>query len=105
MIIELIISAAKYSAVDRGLTNILLKFLDQTFHKTETVTGLAWVTANTRVVATLTDGPSGRAIDDGLVEGLICGVANIVAGVGFTLYVHSPSGNAIGQFNFYCIGV
>lgn len=92
-------------AYDVGSTTVTVDFGAGGSDASTTVTGLAWVTANTRVVATLTDGPSGRAIDDGLVEGLICGVANIVAGVGFTLYVHSPSGNAIGQFNFYCIGV
>ncbi len=70
-----------------------------------TVTGLTWVTASTKIVATLTDGPSSRTIEDGLIEGLTWGVANIVAGTGFTLYVHSPNGNAVGQFNFYCIGV
>lgn len=69
------------------------------------VTGLTWIKANTRITATLTSGPSTRTIEDGLIEGLTWGIANIVAGTGFTLYVHSPNGNAIGQFNFYCIGV
>lgn len=72
---------------------------------TTTVTGQTWVDASTSsITATLTDGPSGRSVEEGMLEELTWGVNNLVDGTGFDLIVHSPNGKAYGSFNFYCVG-
>lgn len=71
----------------------------------KTVTGLTWVTTGSEIVATVTGGPASRSVEEGLAEGLVCGIENIVDGDGFDLVVYSPNGPAYGQFNVFCVGV
>lgn len=73
---------------------------------TVTVTGQTWVDSGTSaIVATLTDGPAGRVVEEGMIEELTWGVDNLIDGTGFDLTVHSPNGNAYGEFNFFVVGV
>jgi hypothetical protein len=70
-----------------------------------TVTGQAWVTALSKLVAS----PFGTAADGITPElyaaaGLSCFCANRSAGVGFDLFVRNPTG-AVGTFRFHVIGV
>jgi len=69
------------------------------------VTGQTWVAAGSEIVATISSGPSTRSAEEGIVEGLVCAVENLVVGDGFDLVVHSPNGKAYGQFNIFCVGV
>lgn len=70
-----------------------------------TVTGQAWVTSSSKLVAspfaTTADGLTPELY---AAAGLECFCANRVAGVGFDLFVRNPSG-AVGTYRFHVLGV
>lgn len=61
------------------------------------VTGQAWVTPTSIIIATAVG-------EEARLEQITCNVGSLSAGVGFTVYAHAPTG-AIGQFTVNCIGV
>jgi hypothetical protein len=69
-----------------------------------TVTGQAWVGTNSIIVATIVPKTSNNTIEELLLERLHVSVGNLVAGVGFDIYIHAPSGT-YNQYNINILGV
>ena len=64
-----------------------------------------WVTANMKIVCTVAmEATADHDIEDAMVEGLVAYAANIVAGVGFDIYVVAPQ-NTWGKYLVNAIGV
>jgi len=66
---------------------------------TVVVTGLAWVTLTSRIVATVAS-----RMEDALLDGVLLAVGDLVAGDGFTVYAHAPEGST-GTFDINLVGV
>ena len=71
---------------------------------TATVTGQTWVTAGSKIAATLGAATSDHDLEDGVLEDISVAVGNLVAGVGFDIFAHAPSGSW-GQYSVNCVGV
>lgn len=71
---------------------------------TATSVAAAWVGATSKIVATIADHPAGASAEEAAAEGVIVGVGALSAGVGFTLYLHSPDG-ATGPYRIHYLGV
>lgn len=69
----------------------------------EVVTGQAWITAATRLVATPAVASAVEAWEVGML-GLIASIHDVVVGDGFTLSVFSPA-TAKGTYTFNVVGV
>lgn len=72
---------------------------------TETiVTGQTWLDSNVKLVACLYGENSGdRSIEDGVIEGIVVSVSNIIENVGFTVSAYAPEG-AGGIYKIQVIG-
>jgi hypothetical protein len=67
------------------------------------VTGQAWVTSSSAIVATVMDKSGGNSAEDAAAEGITVTVGNLVNGDGFTVYAASPEGS-VGQYLIACTG-
>jgi len=70
------------------------------------VTGATWVTATSKIICSptlLATASRGEGAEDVLLEGIEAAIHSRVAGTGFTLTAHAPSG-ANGIFTFHCTG-
>lgn len=88
---------------DRGQVVTLAFGTGNSDMATTTVTGCPWVTTSTRFVTSVV-GTSTRSVEEALIEMLHVGINNIVAGVGFDVIAHAPSG-AQGDFTVHVVGV
>jgi hypothetical protein len=84
------------STVDFGTNNV------ETF-TTNTLTGISWVTASSKITCSLYGENSGsRSVEDGFLEGIIVGISDITDG-GFKINAYAPNGTS-GVYKVICIG-
>ena len=68
-----------------------------------TVSGISWVTTNSIIVATPVAKSGYNTIEEVLLEELHVTIGNLVAGVGFDIYVYAPRSTS-GQYNINILG-
>jgi len=78
--------------------------LDGGLYQNATVTGQAWVTATSKLVASLfATTADGLTIGDYAISGLAVMCASRINGVGFDLVISNPQGRT-GTYRFHVIG-
>jgi len=68
------------------------------------VTGVTWANANLNIIPTLIcENVGERSAEDGIIEALTFGIADVIDGVGFTLLTYAPEGS-VGTYRIRCVG-